>query len=314
MSYGDEGALFEAAFAELKSLVDDDPESLKTAWEEKEGVAKLCDKILSQVRLFEDVEETLPHAFTPNVSKSGVRARREFDERWREGVSYVANRDFREILSKLVINLDFDDDSGPAQELAPHDPLANKIEDWKYDALEEARAIETMADYAFDHAEDLAWVESSLEAWEKLKAIGLDLKGALWRRRSIPFILVPPQVSSRYGKDRASLYRRLHQAGQAFIFGAPLAALSLQRAVLEEVLKKHWGAADRWVETAGLPELSWEARACRLKRLANDALHNDPEQLTPDQHDRAVIENFLLLRLLIENAPEDLDGHRRSTR
>ena len=311
MSYGDEGALFEAAFAELKSLVDDDPESLKTAWEEKEGVAKLCDKIMSQVRLFEEVEETLPHAFTPNVSKSGVRARREFDERWREGVSYVANREFREILSKLVINLDFDDDSGPAQELAPPDPLADKIADWKYDASEEASAIESMADYAFDHAEDLGWVDSSLEAWEKLKAIGLDLKGALWRRRSIPFILVPPQVSSRYGKDRASLYRRLHQAGLAFIFGAPLASLSLQRAVMEEVLMRHWGAEKGWVRDAGLPELPWGIRADQLKKMAGDALHGDPEKYSSDELDRRIIKNFLLLRILIENAPEDLEAHKQ---
>jgi len=93
------------------------------------------------------------------------------------------------------------------------------------------------------------------------------------------------------------------------VFGAPLAALALQRAVIEEVLSKHWGAEKGMVRNANLPTLEWDARAERLKRMANTALHGDADTLKGDQLDRAIIENFLILRLLIENAPQQ--GTRR---
>lgn len=111
---------------------------------------------------------------------------------------------------------------------------------------------------------------------------------------------LPGQLSVQIN---TSLYRRYIQAAQAFIFGAPLAALALQRATMEEALRKHWGAEGGAIRNANLPDLAWEARASRLKRLANDALHNDPEKEGADALDRAIIENFQLLRLIIENAP-----------
>jgi hypothetical protein len=199
------------------------------------------------------------------------------------------------------------------------DELSIEIENWKYDAEMERKLLEQSFDHLQAHQEideggDLDWVIEAVWAWTRLtKVAGLDVEGALWRRRAIPHILVPTQVANRYGQRRASLYRRLHQAGRAFIFGAPLAALALQRAALEELLREHWGAAKGHVREAKLPHLRWDIGADRLKNLANDALHNDPEKLMPEQLDRAIIENFIILRALIENAPADVAEHQKDT-
>jgi hypothetical protein len=311
LTYGAENERFQAAFAELKSLVGDDPRRLEDGWKSNAKVAELCDQISSFVRIFEAVEEASPQAFVPNVAGSAVRARRDFDDRWSDAVNSVANRELRALLDSLVIDLGITDEPETTVPHRPADPIGDKIAEWKDDAADDASAIETMADYVFDRGEDLSWAEASLEAWDKLKAIGLDVKGAFWRRRAVPFILIPPHVSRHYGKERASLYRRLHQAGKAFIFGAPLAALSLQRAVMEEVLTRHWGAEKGLIRDAGLPELPWGISADKLKRMAGDALHGDPEKYSAAELDRLIVKNFQFLRVLIENAPEDLETHKR---
>lgn len=327
MSYGAKGEQFQAAFAELQSLTDNDPDALKSAFEGNRRLQELCDSIKSYVQVFEALEESLPHAFAPNISSSGIKARREFDSRWRDAVAYVANRNLRQLLDKIVIDIDIDTSEVPNSVRSPikaPDPLSEQIDDWKYDGSEEARSLEAMVDYAFSRREvdeDLAWLDLGFDAWDKLKSIGLEPVGVFWRRKAVPFILVPPHVSSHYGQDRASLYRRLHQAGQAFIFGAPLAALGLQRAVLEEVLKRHWNldeftvrnaSLEGLIETADLPAVPAKAKAQVLRRMANDALHNDPEKLTEDGLDRAIINNFLILRFVIENAPNRAGAQQRS--
>lgn len=318
MSRGVEGERFLAAFSKLKAAVADDPAKLDASWQESDELKALCDELAQLVRGFETVEAWSPLAFTNHVSAASALARREYDDRWRSIVAVVANRDLAALLAELFGD-DFDQGDGAGDPTATtnQDPLTAEIADWKESASEEAGQIKQIIDYVFhlremDDSGDRDWIDESLTAWDRLEVCGLDIAGTLWRRRALPHVLVPTHVAKHYGQSRASLYRRLHQAGRAFVFGAPLAALALQRAVIEEVLTKHWGAGERWVREANLPNLAWEARANRLRRLANDALHGDPEKLSPDELDRSIIENFLLLRLLIEQAPEDLATHSRN--
>jgi hypothetical protein len=254
-------------------------------------------------------------AFTPQVHPSSIAARRDYEARWQRIVDQVSSRDILFLLMDLMAKSQAlrGEESGGNEESDTaeiQDELGDKIAMWREEAEEEARSIDQMVEHAFQEREDdpffdFEWVDASLRAWDRLtKVVKLDIAGALWRRRAVPHILIPTHVSQHYGDARLSLYRRLHQAEQAFIFGAPLAALALQRAVLEEVLKRHWGAGDRMIETANLPELSWDARASRLRRMANDALHNDADKLTGNALERAAIENFMLLRLIIEGAPQ----------
>lgn len=318
MSKGAEGERFLAVFAELKSAVSDSPTELEAAWENNLRLQNLCDEIAQLIRGFEIVEDWSRFAFTNNVSAAGALARRDYEDRWRSIVTEIANRQWNALFADLISNLADDDSISIDQQ--PSDPLSDEIADWKHKAKEEAGQIEQLSDFAFqkqemDDWDDFDWVDESLRAWDRLKTVcGLDVAGALWRRRALPHVLVPSHVARHYGATRASLYRRLDQAGKAFVFGAPLAALALQRAVIEEVLAKHWGAEKGQIKEANLPELQWDTRASRLKRLANEALHGDPEKLTADALDRAIIENFGLLRLLIEQAPQDLNAHQRKVK
>lgn len=315
---GAKGERFLAAFSKLKAGLEDDPTRLEADWNDGDLIVSLCEELAQLVRGFEIVEEWSPLAFTNNVSAASAMARRDYEGRWRDGVRKVADRKLLAAMAELFADLvDVVDNEADNSDFPAMDTLGASIVDWKDEAEDEAKQIEQMIDYVWSKREmddcgDFDWVEESFRAWDRLKVSGLDLAGTLWRRRALPHVLVPSHVAKHYGAKRASLHRRLHQAGKAFVFGAPLAALALQRAVIEEVLSKHWGAGKGWVRDANLPELSWEARADRLKRLANDALHGDPEKLSPDELDRAIIENFLLLRLLIEHAPEDLTTHGRT--
>ena len=312
MRNGAEGERCLASFAAVKAAVDDNVEQLRMSWEDSIPLQQLCDEISGLVRSFEIVEEWSPIAFTPHVSTAGTLARREYDDRWRQIVSFVADRDFRVLFSGI-----FADDLKQISEAnggRVQDQLASDITNWTEDGRRQASDIEYLIDYivqirSLDDDNDLEWADDALRAWDRLKIAGLDLVGILWRRRALPHILVPTHVARHYGDAKVSLYRRLHQAGRAFVFGAPLAALALQRAVIEEVLSKHWGAEKGMVRNANLPTLEWDARAERLKRMANTALHGDADTLKGDQLDRAIIENFLILRLLIENAPQQ--GTRR---
>lgn len=312
-----EGDRFLVTFNRIKEVLGDDPASLDADWDDGSEVAALCDELSRLVRRFEIIEEWSPLAFTDNVSAASAKARRDYDDRWREGVRKIADRKLLAYMAELLSEL-VDTDRSDANEvdLSPVDTLGASISEWKDDARTEASQIDQMIDYMshkrdMDDFGDFDWIEESLIAWDRLKVCGLDIAGALWRRRAMPHVLVPSHVAKHYGRSRHSLHRRLHQAGKAFVFGAPLAALAMQRATMEEVLSKHWGAANGWVRDANLPELTWDVRADRLKNLANDALHDDPEKLSPDELDRAIIQNFLLLRLLIEQAPEDLAKHAR---
>lgn len=311
MTIAEEGQKFLSAFAALRDATDDSPKNLADRWENDQSLQAICDQLYAAMRTFEIVEEWSQHAFTTQVHPNSVIARREYEDRWQETVDHVANREILFLLEGLMGKTD----SGDIEE-ALEDKLGNKIAMWREEAAYEADSIVRIVDHAEwkrenDDFGDFEWVDSAVRAWDRLtKVVQLDISGALWRRRAVPHILIPAHVSGRYGATELSLYRRLHQAERAFIFGAPLAALALQRAVLEEVLKKHWGAGGRMVATAKLPELSWDARADRLKNLANDALHNGADKLVGDALDRAIIENFGLLRLIIEGAPERIGADR----
>lgn len=311
MTEGAEGERFLAAFTALKTAVGDNVEQLRISWEDSIPLQQLCDELSELVRSFEIVEEWSPIAFSRHVSTAGTLARRDYDERWRQIVSFIANRDFR-VLFAGILGDDLEQ-IGKSHDGRVHDQLANDIGNWTEDGRRQASEIEQLIDYVnqrrlIDDDNDLEWADDALRAWDRLKIAGLDVSGILWRRRALPHILIPTHVARHYGDVKVSLYRRLHQAGRAFVFGAPLAALALQRAVIEEVLAKHWGAEKGLVRNANLPRLDWDARADRLKRMANNALHGDADALKGDQLDRAIIENFLMLRLLIENAPQQATG------
>jgi hypothetical protein len=300
---GDEGTHFLAAFQELKNATTNSPAFLETHWKDREDLQQICDRLNGYRRSFDFAEEWTSVAFTPHVPAAASKARREYDDHWRRLVARVADRELMALFDELFPDELFEYDDSV-------DTLGQEIEGWKYGARNDAGNITHAFDYLADlRANDDDNVFEFLDevelSWNRLMTVvGFDIREAFWRRSAIPHILFPSHVSNHYGPDHDSIYRRLFEASRAFTFGAPLAALAMQRAVLEQLLKGHWGSAKGWVRDANLPSLTLDARAERLKRLGDKALHGDPEKLSVDELDRQIIRNFLLLRDLIETAPK----------
>ena len=300
---GDEGTNFLVAFQDLKTATSDSPEFLEANWETRDDLRQICDRLQGYRRSFDIPEEWTAAPFTPHVPAAAVKARRDYDDRWRRIVASIADREWIALFDELFSDGIFENDESS-------DPLGRDIEAWKSGARNDAENIEHAFEYladrrANDDDNDLEFLDEIDVSWNRLrKVVGFDIKGVFWRRNAIPHILFPSHVSSHYGPNHASIYRRLFEASRAFTFGAPLAALAMQRAVLEQLLKKHWGSTGGIIRDAKLPSLSHDSRADRLKKYANVALHGDPDKLTADELDREVIKHFLLLRELIEAAPE----------
>jgi hypothetical protein len=291
------------AFQDLKNATGDQPSVLEEQWKDRDDLQHLCDRLDGYRRSFDIAEEWTPVAFTPNVPAVASKARREYIEHWQALVARIAGRELWALFDELFVgNLD-DDDSAA-------DPLGRDIEGWKYGARNDAACIEQTFEYlinrrSWDDTDDFDWVDEVERAWDRLTNVaGLDLKGALWRRNAIPHILFPSHVSNHYGPEKASIYRRLHDAARAFTFGAYLAALAMQRSVLEQLLERHWGAERGHPSQADFENPAQSSRAHRLWRLGNEALHREIDELKSDKLERQIIENFLLLRELIEGSPE----------
>lgn len=242
------GDRFLADFNRLKLLAGNDPANLDASREIGDEVQALCKKIAWHVRGFERIEKASPLAFTDHIAPASISARREYEERWRNAVQMVADKDLIAFVRSLLEDMPEPAAKAADEKVAARgDELSAAIADWKQDANERARSLDQIIEFAADKLErdecgEFEWVSEGIEAWDELTTSGLKAADTLWRRRAMPHILIPSHVAKQYGKEGASLYRRLKDAGTAFAFGAPLAALAMQRAVMEEVLTKHWGA------------------------------------------------------------------------
>lgn len=127
----------------------------------------------------------------------------------------------------------------------------------------------------------------------------------------------PRHVAAR-GGENLSIYESLRQAHEAFIYGAPYAALALMRSIMEVVLREHYGAngndlSERISNSRKLlPKGATEASLHRLRKLANAILHLDPGneaallKLEPAEMEMEILSLLRMLRSLIEGAPQRL--------
>jgi len=148
-------------------------------------------------------------------------------------------------------------------------------------------------------------------AWKRLVVeTGFDLRGIFRRRGLVPFVLIPRHVSRHHGEaEKLSLLTHLQQAHDAFVFGVPFAALALMRSILETTLKGHYHADGKGLETKidncqALPRAASKPALHRLRRLANDVLHFNSEQVRlPRDFEKELLSLLYVLRALIEGAP-----------
>jgi hypothetical protein len=198
--------------------------------------------------------------------------------------------------------------------------------DWN-NAAEEAwaqsRSIDFIIQFALDQLRDGAGkflsdelannVEIGGLAWQDLtQKCGLDVEGVFLRRLLIPFALIPRHIPEHCGKQKLSLFTHLQQAHDAFVFGAPFAALALMRSIAEKVLDEHYHATGQGLKAllkdARIPD-HLRARLSRLKDLADSVLHFNPDRAQmPLDLQREIVSLLLALRVLIEDAPSEGSG------
>ncbi len=121
--------------------------------------------------------------------------------------------------------------------------------------------------------------------WKSLKdEVGFDLRGVFRRRALVPFVLFPRHVAANHRQsEKRSVYENLRQAHEAFVFGAPFAALALMRSIMEVVLRDHYGAqgADRERINNSrnlLPSTANASALHRLRAIVNSVLHQDAKR------------------------------------
>jgi hypothetical protein len=164
-------------------------------------------------------------------------------------------------------------------------------------------------------------IKLAMADWKSLKnETGLDLRGVFRRRALVPFVLFPRHVAAHHGRnDLLSIYQNLRQAHEAFVFGAPFAALALMRSIMEVVLRDHYDSSADDHDLALyerinnsrklLPHGANAAALHRLRKVANAVLHLGPEKnealprLESIQLEKEILSLFRVLRALIEGAP-----------
>jgi hypothetical protein len=167
------------------------------------------------------------------------------------------------------------------------------------------------------------------EDWAGLQInIGFDPRGVFRRRRLIPFVFFPRHVAARCNQDNGllSVYENLRQAHEAYIFGAPFAALAMMRSIMEVVLRDHYGASGESLSErissvrSLLPKGAGEVKLHRLRKIANAILHLDADkEALPLSGELSKMEMEIIwllraLRALIEGAPLRLAPAYQSTR
>lgn len=307
---------FMAIFNQVKELCDDEPEDLAKM---AAGDSDFTDLCISLSFASDDVrmaEKSGPELFAFPVDPAFPASWREYEERYEACISNVWLHDL------------LDDWSSP--NLHRNSSVSSLDDQWT-DADEDASMQEEAIERAIRSAEfqlgseylqsvdsDLALeIQGGVVTWIGLKfEVGFDLRGVFRRRALIPFVLVPKAVATRHQKSKLSLLAHLKEAHHAFIFGSPLAALSLMRAIMESTLRDHYGAGRGKLETKinyardHLPSGASAAALHRLRLLANTILHLNEDTSAANQPagdpvrlEKDLVVHLLVLRALIEGAP-----------
>ena len=189
----------------------------------------------------------------------------DYDERWDSSRYELFEwRYAKEHGSPFELDLSFDEP--PASPDAPSGPA-----DWWYFSPEYHQAwtlVSRLREYLKEKG-DYAWTDNpffaqSAGALEWLQStVGVDFESIERRHREFPVLIVPEQVSDRHGFTEAqSLYKYLSDARISFIFGAPLASISILRATTEMIFKEHI-----------YPEVAFPGyKTMKLTQLINKAL------------------------------------------
>lgn len=298
---------FLLAYQELIRLADNNPVDLASRARTNEILQAACDRIAGAASSLHLVEKYSDRRYADNVPTVEIAARREYEKRWRLA---VASTD--QLWGFLCLPLA---DDGPTVDT--DDPFQEKLNSAVDDAKSQASSFSEFIEYnrcraenASDFEELPECVDEGLRVWEDLRIrTGFSIASMLARLELVPFVLVPSEVSKSHGTGEfISLYTRLHDAQQAFIFGCYLSSAALQRALLEDVLQRHYiqgkMALPARIKAAALPIGLNLTALHAINAAGNDVLHYDRSSSTNRRELLEILVNGLdALKILIEKAP-----------
>lgn len=307
---------FMRLFTALKKQVDDMPERVADLAVSDTSVMHLCKSVYFAADALRTNERASPNLFTEAVDPKFPVAWRDYEKRYEFDLSLIVMK-YSEGES-VTVSLESMDDALKWQgaevlslEWASHIDTFILFAGMYF--LKFPTDIEKMYPF-FDNESDVSSkdfierIHSGAEGWLKLKEeAGFDLPGILRRRLLVPHVLVPSQVAVKHGSaEKLSMLTYLRQAHDAFIFGAPFAALALMRSIVETTLRKHYHAngsdLEKLIDNSNLPDLL-SKDLHDLRKLANLILHfNKKIAILPIQ-EKELVRLLKVLQRLIEDAP-----------
>lgn len=301
---------FIAAFKTLKSRVNGKSRNMGWMARNSADVLALVKDVVSKSVDLDGHFAKLAKKDVPDVSKAHIGLLREFKHEWLEPASSISQRAFIDAIESgnFLAELDLKGGGIGDGEAPMFDPLVDSAADY-IDELFDFVSYE-----ADPETEDGEIFARAFDAWDWFKRIGLDLSLIEARWGLIEPVLVPPHVtgSSAFNTKRPLL--GLHrQAVQAYVFGAPSAAIALCRALTDLILREHYGCDGKDENGRSIdlkeviriaenrPTSKWiMGHSLQEKRTAANRVLHEFEPV--DQS--TVVEWLSSLKELIERAPE----------
>jgi hypothetical protein len=332
---------FMALFESVKREAAGDPGKLRVFYGQKQALKDAVDRLMLLVA-FGAFERQVFHEGSKYVAQAPVdfeREWKEYTEDWASPLLFcwlnLDGLDLSALLKALSTeespSSDLSTISGPGnrRHLRSPDPdLDDEFDPMIHDAESSLQmAFWTAESYADmvgnDFAGGTAFASKiGLEAYRYLvDTIGLDTSGAFRRWRNVPLIFMPAHISNHYGSERGSLFDLLDNAVRAYVFGAPAAAIAMCRALLEMLLKEHYGLDCQYVDALGrtrdkgmgeliiLADAKYEffqgPRIRRLTDSANRILHNySSREALPEKDEMTILDFLKTIKFLIQRAPK----------
>ena len=297
---------FLLAYRELTKLANNNPVDLVARARSNESLQKACDRMAAAASGLHLIEKYSDRQYAANVPSVEIDARREYEKRWEIPVAST------------------DQDDGHLYTIADVDPNLDHIDPFQEKlgwVLDEAKchasSLNDLIEYnrgrvanASDWDDLPEFLADGLRVWDELSLrIGFDVASVLARLELVPFVLIPSDVSSGHGTgEMISLFSRLGDAQRAFVFGCYLSSAALQRALLEDVLQRHYlpgrMTLPARINSAVLPLGLNLKTLYAINATGNDVLHFDRSSSTNRRELLEILVNGLdALKILIEKAP-----------
>jgi hypothetical protein len=310
-------------FRKLRTLIDDKPADIQARAAEDDNFRSVCVNLHRTSSYIQESWDRERGRSRGPIDKHFIDAWRDFELRFQSPVCAVGFDVFKRILASI---------DGQYEEIPPsllrlfmpprpEDLLTAAAKQGKElaDSLKAYLDLPNAENRDEDPDRDFL-IQQGQHAWNYLtQTVGLGLDGVFRRFKMIPWTLVPRHVANKHDypgdhSAKASLFRHLQEAHAAFVFGAYYASIAMCRAVLELVLRDHYGAIGTDLERkiASVQRFPLGVRPLVLQKLrmrANAILHYSPEKLRGQNDNPELLEGefltfVLTLRLLIEGAPE----------